>query len=184
MKWTRLLPLFLFLLATGGLAAAEPSVHLLWPEGAPGALGEADKDKPRLLVYLPEKEKANGSAIVICPGGGYGGLAMGHEGHEIAAWANERYGKENPNILRMHHGEIVDVGGVAAMGEAGRTKAFSSIEDYKEELEVSQQQNEQLRVALAELEARRERERLDAETGRKVREGGIKGANTPKESKP
>ncbi len=88
MKWTRLLSLFLFLLATGGLAAAEPSVHLLWPEGAPGALGEADKDKPRLLVYLPEKEKANGSAIVICPGGGYGGLAMGHEGHEIAAWAN------------------------------------------------------------------------------------------------
>ncbi len=88
MKWIRLLPLFLFLLATGGLAAAEPSVHLLWPEGAPGALGEADKDKPRLLVYLPEKEKANGSAIVICPGGGYGGLAMGHEGHEIAAWAN------------------------------------------------------------------------------------------------
>ena len=88
MKWIRLLPLFLFLLATGGLAAAEPSVHLLWPEGAPGALGEADKDKPRLLVYLPEKEKSNGSAIVICPGGGYGGLAMGHEGHEIAAWAN------------------------------------------------------------------------------------------------
>jgi len=88
MKCTRLLPLALILLATGGLVAAEPSVHLLWPDGAPGALGDADKDKPRLLVYLPEKEKANGSAIVICPGGGYGGLAMGHEGHEIAAWAN------------------------------------------------------------------------------------------------
>jgi acetyl esterase/lipase len=88
MKWARLLSLSLALLATGGLGAAEPSIHLLWPEGAPGALGDAARDKPRLLVYLPEKEKANGSAIVICPGGGYGGLAMGHEGHEIAAWAN------------------------------------------------------------------------------------------------
>ncbi len=88
MSWTRLLSLCLVLFVTGGLTAAEPSVHLLWPDGAPGALGDADKDKPRLLVYLPEKEKANGSAIVICPGGGYGGLAMGHEGHEIAAWAN------------------------------------------------------------------------------------------------
>ena len=38
---------------------------------------------------------------------------------EIAAWANEKYGEENPNISRMHHGEIVEVGGVAAAGEAG-----------------------------------------------------------------
>ena len=67
MKWARLLSLSLALLATGGLGAAEPSIHLLWPEGAPGALGDAARDKPRLLVYLPEKEKANGSAIVICP---------------------------------------------------------------------------------------------------------------------
>ena len=34
---------------------------------------------------------------------------------EIAAWANERYGKENPNISRMHHGEIVEVGRGAPM---------------------------------------------------------------------
>jgi len=76
------------LLSLGSLSAAEPTQHLLWPDGAPGALGDADKDKPRLLVSLPDKDKANGAAIVICPGGGYGGLAMGHEGHEIAAWVN------------------------------------------------------------------------------------------------
>jgi acetyl esterase/lipase len=88
MKWTSFLSLSLALLCGTELGAAEPTTHLLWPDGAPGALGDADKDKPRLLVYLPEKEKANGAAIVICPGGGYGGLAMGHEGYEIAAWVN------------------------------------------------------------------------------------------------
>ena len=100
---------------------------------------------------------------------------------EIAAWANKRYGKKNSNIRRMHHGEIVDVSGVAAVGEVGRTKACGSIDDCKEELEVSQQQNERLRVALAESEAQRERERPDTDIGRKVREGGRKGGNFPRE---
>ncbi|MEZ6112911.1 MAG: hypothetical protein R3C99_18160 [Pirellulaceae bacterium] len=53
----------------------------------PGAVGEADKDKPTLIIYLPESN-ANGAAVVVCPGGGYGGLAMGHEGHEMAQWLN------------------------------------------------------------------------------------------------
>jgi hypothetical protein len=100
---------------------------------------------------------------------------------EIAAWANKRYGKKNSNIRRMRHGEIVDVSGVAAGGEVGRTKAFGSIDDYKQELEVSQQQNERLRAALAESEAQRERERPDTDIGRKVREGGRKGGNFPRE---
>lgn len=69
------------------LTAAEPKTELLWPNGAPGALGEEAKDKPTLIVYLPEKP--NGAAIVICPGGGYGGLAMDHEGHQIGRWLNE-----------------------------------------------------------------------------------------------
>lgn len=67
--------------------AAEPRTELLWPKGAPGAVGEADKDKPTLIIYLPESN-ANGAAVVVCPGGGYGGLAMGHEGHEMAQWLN------------------------------------------------------------------------------------------------
>ena len=103
---------------------------------------------------------------------------------EIAAWANKRYGKKNSNIRRMHHGEIVDVSGVAAAGEAGRAMGFGSSEDYNQELEVSRQENERLRVALAEAEAQRERERPDADIGRKVREGGRKGGNTPKEMRP
>lgn len=56
----------------------------LWENGAPGALGKEDKDIPTLTVYRPESE-ASGAAMVICPGGGYGGLA-GHEGKDYAEW--------------------------------------------------------------------------------------------------
>ena len=86
-----------------------------------------------------------------------GTLGISPAGHlqfsEIAAWANERYGNENPNIRRMHHGVIVSVSGVAVVGEAGRTKAFGSIDDYREEFEVLRQENERLRMELAEWEA-------------------------------
>jgi acetyl esterase/lipase len=70
------------------VAAAEPRVDLLWPGGAPGARGEAEGDKPTLTIYLPSPDKANGAAIVICPGGGYGALAVDHEGHQVAQWLN------------------------------------------------------------------------------------------------
>src|SRR5690554_4201118 len=45
---------------------------------------------PQLIIYHPEKEKANQMAIMICPGGGYGLLAIQHEGHDIAKWYSER----------------------------------------------------------------------------------------------
>ncbi|HAN99854.1 MAG TPA: alpha/beta hydrolase [Planctomycetaceae bacterium] len=61
----------------------------LWEGAAPGALGERAEDIPRLLIELPTPEKRTGAAIVVLPGGGYGGLAMGHEGHEIAAWLTD-----------------------------------------------------------------------------------------------
>src|SRR3954468_7220811 len=79
-----------WLVAVSGLqvAAAEPKTELLWPQGAPGALGDEKKDKPTLIIYLPEKP--NGAGVVICPGGGYGGLAMDHEGHQIGRWLNEK----------------------------------------------------------------------------------------------
>ncbi|MGV3772818.1 MAG: alpha/beta hydrolase [Verrucomicrobiales bacterium] len=60
----------------------------LWVNGAPGALGKEDKDIPTLTVFLPPADKATGAAIVVCPGGGYGGLA-GHEGKDYALWLNE-----------------------------------------------------------------------------------------------
>jgi acetyl esterase/lipase len=63
-------------------------VEMLWPQGAPGAVGEEAVDKPTLTVYLPPEDKATGTAVVICPGGGYGHLAVDHEGRQIAEWLN------------------------------------------------------------------------------------------------
>jgi acetyl esterase/lipase len=68
--------------------AAEPTKVLLWPEGAPGARGTEDKDQPFVDVWSAPKESANGAAFVVCPGGGYGGLAADHEGIQVAKWFN------------------------------------------------------------------------------------------------
>lgn len=63
-------------------------MELLWPKGAPLAMGDGERDKPTLSVYLAPSEKANGGSVVVCPGGGYGTLAKSHEGHDIAVWYN------------------------------------------------------------------------------------------------
>ena len=68
--------------------AAEPKTELLWPDGAPGAKGDKPADKPTLTICLPDGDRAAGSAVVICPGGGYAVLAAGHEGRDIARWLN------------------------------------------------------------------------------------------------
>ncbi len=47
-----------------------------------------DLDHPNLTPYLADKSKATGAAVVVCPGGGYGALAMDHEGVQIARWLN------------------------------------------------------------------------------------------------
>ena len=66
----------------------EPNPVLLWPDGAPGAVGNEDADQPSLLIRLPAATKATGAGVVVCPGGGYGHLAMDHEGRQIAEWLN------------------------------------------------------------------------------------------------
>ncbi|MBI3416492.1 MAG: alpha/beta hydrolase [Verrucomicrobia bacterium] len=69
-------------------SSAEPAPIPLWPDGAPGALGKDEKDIPTLTPFLPAADKASGAAIVICPGGGYGGLAP-YEGQDYARWLAE-----------------------------------------------------------------------------------------------
>jgi acetyl esterase/lipase len=64
-----------------------PPVILLWPSGAPLAQGTAPEDQPRITVYLPKGRKTQ-TAVVVCPGGGYGMLAVDHEGKQIAQWLN------------------------------------------------------------------------------------------------
>jgi acetyl esterase/lipase len=81
----RSLPAVLYLLVASTLCAAPLDPLPLWPGAAPGALGTSDKDIPTLTPFLPAAEKASGTAIVVCPGGGYGGLAA-HEGPGYAEW--------------------------------------------------------------------------------------------------
>ncbi len=70
-------------------SAADAKVELLWPKGAPGAVGAEPADQPSITIWVPAADKANGTAVVVCPGGGYGGLAMDHEGKQIAEWLNK-----------------------------------------------------------------------------------------------
>jgi acetyl esterase/lipase len=86
----RLLGSVLVILVSGtaALRAAEPHVELLWPQGAPDAAGTDDADKPTLTIWQPAPEKTNGCAVVVCPGGGYGHLAVDHEGKQVAEWLN------------------------------------------------------------------------------------------------
>jgi acetyl esterase/lipase len=75
-------------LITVVLVAQEPNAELLWPAGAPGALGTQPEDQPSLTPYVLPKGSGSGTAIVICPGGGYQNLAMDKEGYAVAKWLN------------------------------------------------------------------------------------------------
>jgi acetyl esterase/lipase len=86
---------------------AEPQVDKLWPGKAPGETkdigpeqfiepkpGQAgvkrlsNVSEPTITLYLPPKEKANGTAVIVAPGGGYSILAIEHEGTQTCEWLN------------------------------------------------------------------------------------------------
>ena len=67
---------------------------LLWENGAPGALGNDEADKPALTLYPAFGSNISTTAVIICPGGGYGALAMNHEGRQVANWFNSRFESE------------------------------------------------------------------------------------------
>ncbi len=69
-------------------AQSPPETIFLWPDGAPGAQGAADQDKPSLTLYPATGPAKIPTGVVVCPGGGYAHLAMDHEGVQIAAWLN------------------------------------------------------------------------------------------------
>jgi acetyl esterase/lipase len=79
----------LLVVLTAGVsqAATRPTVPL-WPNGAPGAKGNKPEDIPTLTIYLAAPAKAVRTGVVVCPGGGYVGLAWKKEGTDIAEWLN------------------------------------------------------------------------------------------------
>jgi len=96
-------PLIFFLFAVHMLTAQDSL--FLYPRGVPnskpaaitehietdqaGRVRISNVTNPYLYVFLPPKEKANGTAVVICPGGGYARLAASHEGIDVAKAFNE-----------------------------------------------------------------------------------------------
>ena len=82
------LGLLLLTCAAAG-TAAEPTPVPLWPGDAPGAHGKGPDDIPTLTTYPIDPAVATGAAMVILPGGGYGGLADPHEGGNFARFLAE-----------------------------------------------------------------------------------------------
>jgi acetyl esterase/lipase len=100
--------LLVCLIITVPASAAEPLVVELWPGKAPGDVGIKGEEtslihaspivgptrfstnvtRPTLTVYRPAADKNTGTAMVICPGGGYWNLYWELEGEEVAAWLN------------------------------------------------------------------------------------------------
>ncbi|MGA3132141.1 MAG: alpha/beta hydrolase [Terracidiphilus sp.] len=75
-------------------AAPDPAlphgqIQFLWPEGAPGAVGTEEQDKPHLEVFSGYGPMPR-PAVIVCPGGGYRSLAYDKEGTQIAEWLNLR----------------------------------------------------------------------------------------------
>lgn len=63
-----------------------PPVVPLWTDKAPHAVVDSPSDKPSVAIY--RAMKPNGTAVVVCPGGGYGALANDHEGKQVAEFFN------------------------------------------------------------------------------------------------
>ena len=82
--------LFLFQLIFATALLAQNRTELLYPKGAPGAAGTDEVDKPSLTYYVVDAAQSSGTAVIVCPGGGYRNLAMDHEGRQIAEWLNKQ----------------------------------------------------------------------------------------------
>ncbi|MEZ5402698.1 MAG: alpha/beta hydrolase [Bryobacteraceae bacterium] len=100
----RTTPILVLAMLAAASACAE-TVMPLWEGGLPpgekdtpnreatkrdadGERRTRDVTRPSITVHLPEASKANGAAVVICPGGGYRHLAIDKEGHDLARWFN------------------------------------------------------------------------------------------------
>lgn len=75
-------------LAWGAEGNVDKEVLLLWPDGAPGAKGDQEADQPRMVWFPAPADAAVGACVIVCPGGGYGGLSWEKEGTKFAEFFN------------------------------------------------------------------------------------------------
>jgi endo-1,4-beta-xylanase len=103
MRWLAPLAISIVAFAAEGISSRQGTVIRLRPDAPVSAEKEVWVERgkngvtdravsrvydPTITVYLPEKAKANGASIVICPGGGFVHLAIDKEGHDVARWLN------------------------------------------------------------------------------------------------
>lgn len=104
LAFKKLVVAFICVIATIASLSAQVQVIDIWDGKVPGAIqsdefkqhvdttsGWVDKHsivKPDLYFYPAPEEMATGTAVIICPGGGYSGLAIRHEGLQVAQWFN------------------------------------------------------------------------------------------------
>ncbi len=86
-------------------SSSQPLIIPLWPDGAPGSEDWTQQEqvsaysdfglkvirnvsRPTLTAFLPDPKLANGTAVIVCPGGAFHFLAYEHEGTQVAAWLN------------------------------------------------------------------------------------------------
>jgi acetyl esterase/lipase len=88
--------------ATAPAAAPRIKLYAETPNVVPGTETDANPTEPTLDIYLPPNDKSTGTAVLICPGGGYSNLALDHEGSAVAKF----YQSHNiaAFILRYRHG--------------------------------------------------------------------------------
>jgi acetyl esterase/lipase len=84
--FSSLLACALLVLASRVTAQKLADPILLWPQGAPGATGTTDEDRPAIIPFVPESSKRNGAAVLVVPGGGFTIRAVDHEGVLVAQW--------------------------------------------------------------------------------------------------
>lgn len=103
--------LFVLVFLASPARGAEPIVVDVWPGKTPGDVGIPGEEKslvyqseilggptklitnvtkPTLKIYQPSQDKNTGTAMLICPGGGYHNLFWELEGEEVAAWLNSQ----------------------------------------------------------------------------------------------
>ena len=154
-------PLFYLILAanifTSALCAQDTQRHFtqkLWPDAAPGALvhpsyrettllRDNDPAKPRITqvtepaleFFLPAPENANGSAVVVCPGGGYAVLAYDHEGIQIGKWFAARGVAAAILKYRLPHSDIMEDKSVGPLQDA--QEAIRYLRRHANELHIS-----------------------------------------------
>jgi acetyl esterase/lipase len=75
-------------LLLAALLGADPTPEPLWGDKIPGPTSKDPKNVPTLTARPAPADKATGTAVVVCPGGGYSGRATDHEGTQISEWLN------------------------------------------------------------------------------------------------